>query len=121
MTELCQLIVDARRDGGSHGAVDEAVALEVAQCQRQHPLRHARDLAPQLVETLRPGPQGLDDEHGPLVADARKQGADGPANRAGRISHRSVTSMFLFHKLVRGSQKSAFLRAIRWWLFRVPR
>src|SRR4051794_24210386 len=25
------------------------------------------------------------------------------------------------HKVVRGEQKSAFLRANRWWLFRVPR
>jgi hypothetical protein len=32
-----------------------------------------------------------------------------------------VTSLFPQHKFVAEPQKSAFLRAFRWWLFNVPR
>ena len=69
-----QLIIDARRDARGDGAADEAVALEVAQSERQHALRDGGDLAPQLVEAPTAGAERRDDEHGPFVADALEQG-----------------------------------------------
>src|SRR6266404_3314960 len=117
MAKPGQLVIDARRDGRRDRAVDETVALEVAQGQREHALRYARDLAAKLVEALRALAERADDEHGPLVADPRQQGADRPADRIAGIFHRAVTSVFPGHKFVRRSQKNSFLRAIRLWLF----
>src|SRR5262249_39317704 len=37
-TEVCELIIHARGDGGGDGAPDQPVALEIAQGERQHAL-----------------------------------------------------------------------------------
>src|SRR5205823_2214424 len=121
MAKLGQCIIDARRNAWRDGPADETVALEVAQCERQHALRNAGNFAPELVETPRPLAERRDDKHGPFVADPRQQGADRPADWVGWVFHGLGTSMFLSHKFVLGAQKSAFLRGFCTWLFRVPR
>src|SRR6202163_2688026 len=51
--EIGQLIIDPRRNGREYGAGDQAVALQAAQRQGQHPLRDAADHALDLVEAAR--------------------------------------------------------------------
>src|SRR4051812_36737933 len=54
MAKLRQLVIDARRDARGDRPADQPIALKIAQRERQHPLRYAGNLAPQLVEA--PGP-----------------------------------------------------------------
>src|SRR5713101_6027363 len=76
MAELRELVIDARRNGREQCAGHEPVALEPPERQGQHPLRDAAERAAQLVEPHRPLPQGGDDQHRPLVADAGEYLAD---------------------------------------------
>jgi hypothetical protein len=70
--EIGQLVIDPRRDGRKHRARHQAVALQPAQGQRQHPLRDAVDHALQLIEAARSVAQQHDDQHAPFVADPRQ-------------------------------------------------
>ena len=79
MSELCQRVVDARRNGREDRARHQAVPLQRPQRQGQHPLRNAAERTAQLVEPLGAVPQRADHEHRPLVADARQHLADGAA------------------------------------------
>src|ERR1700726_3658954 len=70
--EIGQFVIDPGGNGREHGAGDQAVALEPAQRQGQHPLRNAADHALDLVKASRPVAEQHDDEHAPFVADPRQ-------------------------------------------------
>jgi len=74
-----KLIVDARRDGGMDSARDQAVALQLAQRERQHALRDIADRTAYFIEAHRTTGEEFHDQHRPLVADPRKGLADRPA------------------------------------------
>lgn len=57
-------------------AGDKAIAFQRPQRQRQHALRYAAHLAPDLAEALRPAAQQIDHQNGPLVAYSGEHGAD---------------------------------------------
>ena len=74
-----KLILDAWRDGGINRARDEAVALELAQGERQHALRDIADRTANFIETRGATGDEFHDQHRPLVADPRKGFANCPA------------------------------------------
>jgi hypothetical protein len=74
--ERGQVVVDARRDHRVDRPPDEAIALQPAQGEREHPLADAVDLAAQPGEALRALAEQLDDEQRPLVRQAVEQVAD---------------------------------------------
>src|ERR1700731_2070683 len=77
--ELGQFVIHTLRSGGEDGPRHQAVSLQSTQREREHPLGDAADHPPDLIEALRAIAEQDDDEHGPLVAYARQNGADGAA------------------------------------------
>ena len=67
--ERGELIVDPRRDDGKHRSVDEALAFELADREREHALADPVDLAAQFAEPARAVGEKADDEQRPLVGD----------------------------------------------------
>src|SRR5215475_3403176 len=86
-SKSCQFVVDARRNGGEHGARDQPIPFEAPQGQRQHPLRDAAKGTANLAEALRAATELAHDQHRPFVANARQYLADGPAV----LGHMQVT------------------------------
>jgi len=74
--EFGEFVVDARRGRGRHGARHQAVSLEAAECERQHPLRDPIDRSTQLAETHRSVSQESDHQHAPFIADPVEDLAD---------------------------------------------
>src|SRR5258708_18756922 len=77
--EIGQFVIHARRNGREHRARHQAVALEPAQRQGQHPLRDAADHALDLVEAARAASEQHDDEHAPFIADPGQDRSDAAA------------------------------------------
>ena len=71
-----ELVFDPRRHHRENRALHQAVALETAQRQSQHPLGDAADGALELGEAPRPVGQHDDDEDAPLLPDARQHLTD---------------------------------------------
>jgi len=63
-------VFDARRHDGIDGSSDQAVAFEVPECDREHPLADAIDAPAQLRETSRAICEKGNYVDGPLVAHA---------------------------------------------------
>jgi len=78
-SEIGQFVIHARRNGREHRARHQAVALEPAQRQGQHPLRDAADHALDLVEAARAASEQHDDEHAPFIADPGQDRSDAAA------------------------------------------
>jgi hypothetical protein len=79
MSEVCELIVDARRNGWEDGASHESIPLQTSKRQGQHPLRNAPKPAAQRIEALWSFAKHSDDQHRPFISDPRKHVADGAA------------------------------------------
>ena len=71
-----EFVVDSWRHDGIDGAGDQAVALELAKRDRQHPLADAVDQALQLGEPQRPAVEQGDRQQRPLAGDAVEDLAD---------------------------------------------
>src|SRR5436190_19875272 len=98
-----QGIFNARRNGGKHGAGNEAVALQATQSQGQHPLRDAADRTAQFVKSQRTAAEPRHHQNRPFVADPRQHVADRAAVRGQMLVSR-------FHRC-------AFLAELRGYLF----
>ena len=68
-SQFCERIFNFRRHDRVHFALYQAIALETAQCLRQHLLRDAPDGAMQLGITHRSARQDLNDERRPFVGN----------------------------------------------------
>src|SRR5579884_346943 len=86
-TKFGQLIIDAWRDCRRDGAAYKSVTLEVAQGERQHALRNARNLTAKFIEAAWTFGKRLDHEDRPFVPNPLEKTADRAANRAVRIFH----------------------------------
>src|SRR5438270_9915129 len=80
LAERRQTILDRHRDGWVGGALDDAVALEVAQRDREHTLADARYRAADVHEAPGAAVQQVDDEQRPFIADAVEHVAGHPAD-----------------------------------------
>src|SRR5216684_4916836 len=78
--ERRQAILDRHRDGWVGGALDDAVALEVAQRDREHALAYAGNRAADVHEAPGAAVQQVDDEQRPFVADAVEHVAGHPTD-----------------------------------------
>src|SRR4030088_967111 len=78
--ERRQAILDRHGDSWVGGALDDAVALEVAQRDRKHALADARYRAANVHEAPGAAVQQVDDEQRPFVADAVEDVAGHPAD-----------------------------------------
>jgi len=78
--EWRQAILDRHRDGRVGGALDDAVALEVAQRDREHALADARYRAADVHEAPGAAVEQVDHEQRPFVADAVEHVAGHPAD-----------------------------------------
>src|SRR3954447_12367015 len=76
LAEDGQLVIDSGWDDGVHRALDEPVALQLAEGQGEHALADPVDLAEQLAETQRAALQHGQDQQRPLVADPVEDLAD---------------------------------------------
>src|SRR5438874_9997635 len=79
--ERREAILDRHRDGWVGGALDDAVALEVAQRDREHALADARYRAADVHEAPGAAVEQVDHEQRPFVADAVEQVAGHLADR----------------------------------------
>src|SRR3979490_2098591 len=80
LAERRQAILDRHRDRWIGGALDDAVALEVAQRDREHALADARYRAADVHEASGAAVEQVDDEQRPFVADAVEDVAGHPAD-----------------------------------------
>src|SRR4030088_26893 len=78
--ERRQAILDRHRDGWVGGALDDAVAFEVAQRDREHALADVGYGAADVHEAHGATGQQVEDEQRPFVADAVEDVADQPAD-----------------------------------------
>ena len=78
--ERRQTIFDRHRDGWVGGALDDAVAFEVTQRDREHALADVGYGAADVHEAHGVAGQELDDEQRPFVADAVEDVADQPVH-----------------------------------------
>src|ERR1700716_3002513 len=78
--ERRQAILDRHRDGWVGGALEDAVAFEVAQRDREHALADVGYRAADVHEAHGAAGQQVDDEQRPFVADAVEDVADQPAD-----------------------------------------
>jgi hypothetical protein len=77
LSQLRQVVFDARRNGWVHGSGDQTVALHGFQCEREHPLRDTFDPVAQFAEALSAVPEHAHDLHAPFVTYAVQDFADG--------------------------------------------
>src|ERR1700716_1425245 len=80
LAERRQAILDRHRDRWVGGALDDAVALEVAQRDGEHTLADARYRATDVHEASGAAVQQVDDEQRPFIADAVEHVAGHPAD-----------------------------------------
>ena len=83
--ELGQLIIHALRSRWENGPRHEAVPFQSTQREREHPLRNTADHPLDLIEAFRAITEQDDDQHAPLVPDARQDGAQVATVFAGGI------------------------------------
>lgn len=109
MPQRRKRVVNTRRDCRVHGADDQAIPLQTSQSQSQHALRDAPDRTADLVEPrgASASAQQLDDQYGPLVANARERFAHQPAFTGIVVDLVDLLCRLIFHT---GYPISAFLR-----------
>src|SRR5712691_4872082 len=84
-----QAVLDSYRYGRVGGALDDAVAFEMAQRHREHALTDVGQRASDVHEPPGPAVQEGNDEHRPLVADAVEDVAHLPADGLTELVPRS--------------------------------
>ncbi|GAA2455530.1 hypothetical protein GCM10010421_55880 [Streptomyces glaucus] len=99
-------VFDPRRDGGVHGALDQAVALRHAQVPGERLVADALGLVPQPAEAQGAVTEGLGDRERPLAGDVREDPPrQGVRTRRVRVGQGRE---LLGHRPVPQSLKSAF-------------
>ena len=83
--EFGQFVIHTLRRGGEDSPRHQAVSLQSALREREHPLRNTADHPLDFIKALRAIAEQDDDQHGPLLPYARQNGAESAAIFAGGI------------------------------------